>query len=131
MKGLLVGCVLACGMPTCAGADNFNKTASPGMEKPMHNYFSWDPKTCISKSGVVKLLIKPQHGELTISLVDRIIEKSRFTDSMSVCAGKPIKSFQINYKSEPDFQGVDSFTVQATYGFKNRVVTDVFAITVR
>ena len=88
------------------------------------------PETCLPLSGVVKLLIKPNHGKLTTSQVDRIINNSRFT-GRSVCAGHPGKAFQIRYTSDPNFRGFDSFTVRATYGWENRVVIDTFTITVQ
>jgi hypothetical protein len=130
MKAFALGCVLVCGIPMLASADDFNKTAPPGVATVMHHYFGWDPKTCHPLSGVVKLLIKPKHGKLMTGQVDRIINNSRFT-GRSVCAGHPGKAFQIRYTSDPNFRGVDSFTVRATYGWENRVVIDTFTITVQ
>jgi hypothetical protein len=132
MKALALGCILACGIPMLARADNFNKTAYPGVATGMHSYFGWDPNTCQPLSGVVKLLTKPKHGRLTTRQVDRAIYRSRFATGRfrSVCAGHALKAFAISYTSNPNFHGVDSFSVRATYGWQNRVVIDTFTITV-
>jgi hypothetical protein len=132
MKAFALGCILACGIPMLASADNFNKTADPGVATNMHYYFGWNPMTCQPLSGVVKLLIKPKHGKLTTSQVERAIYRSRFAKGRArpLCPGHAAKAFQIRYTSNPDFHGVDSFTVRATYGWENHVVVDTFTITV-
>jgi opacity protein-like surface antigen len=131
MKALLAGCILTCGFSACAQAETFNRTAVSGVSTVVAHYYDWDPNSCQSLPGTVKLLAKPQHGKLSTRYVDWVISKSRYTGTTSVCAGTRTKAFQITYRSQPGFSGVDSFTVHVAFGFKNMMATDVYSINVQ
>ena len=131
MKRVVAGCIVACSLSTFSNAANFTRTANSGVATIVHLYDDWDPTTCRSAGGVVKLVNKPQHGKLTTGYVYRIIHMSGYTGRVSVCAGTPIKSFRITYRSQPRFRGLDSFTVDVTLGWGNRHSTDVYTINVQ
>jgi hypothetical protein len=118
MKALIAVCISTCAFSTCALADNFNKTVVSGVSTVVAHYYDWEPTNCKSLTGTVTLLNKPQHGKLTTRYVDWVIDRSRYTGRTSVCAGTPVKAFQITYRSRPGYSGVDSFTVHVAFGFQ-------------
>jgi hypothetical protein len=90
-------------------------------------YMHW-AKDCTSRSGIVRVVSKPQHGKLIPSVVDASIKQNRFNLSDTSCVGKTIKGFQVEYQSAPGYRGTDSFTIEATY--EKRQALDVYMITV-
>jgi hypothetical protein len=71
MKRVVAGCIVACSLSTFGNAANFSRTANSGVATIVHLYDDWDPTTCRSAGGVVKLVNKPQHGKLTTGYVYR------------------------------------------------------------
>jgi hypothetical protein len=129
MKALAVGCVLAFGTSSSALALNFNRTVPSGQTAVMHAYKSWD-RNCASNSGVVRVITKPLHGKLSTRVVNAEIRSSRFSSrGRSRCQGTPIKAFQVEYRSVRGFRGVDTFTLEPTFG-NGRQDTDIFTVTV-
>jgi hypothetical protein len=128
MKVLVAGSILAFGISGFARAEDLTRTVEAGTTTVVHTYLSWDAH-CVSNSGVVKVLVKPQHGKLTPQISETKIGQSRFTGS-TACAGKPIKGFKVLYRPEDNFHGTDTFTVEATYG-SGRSTVDVYMVTVK
>jgi hypothetical protein len=103
-------------------AETFARSVSSGRSVRMHQYTSWRESDCSSVSGVVQLLSKPQHGKLTTSETDvTLAGPNRFTGSMK-CAGRPVHVFEVYYESNVGFHGADSFSIDATYGARRRVI---------
>ncbi len=94
----------------------------------MHAYHSWG-SGCVARTGVVKVLTKPQHGKLTTRIVDSKVPRHR-TRGATACFGKPIKAFQVDYTSRRGFRGTDSFKLEATFGSGLREI-DTYTITVK
>jgi hypothetical protein len=78
----------------------------------MHVCMSWK-KGCVPNKAVVKVLAKPQHGTLTPGQVTATIMEPR---RGSECIGTPMEGFQVDYQSEPEFRGTDSFKIQVKFG---------------
>ena len=105
-----------------ASAMEFNRTVPSGVTSRVHHYRSWG-KNCEGNGGMVKLLTKPQHGKLTTRTVDSRIEINRFArDGKTECTGRPIKAFEVNYRSDPGFRGTDTFTIEMVTGRGSRDV---------
>jgi hypothetical protein len=94
----------------------------------MNTYHSWD-QDCASNSGMVKVLTKPEHGTLTPRIVDWRISRLRRSQQQSPCAGTPIKAFEVSYRSDDGFVGVDTFTLDIMFG-GGRHDTDFYTVTV-
>jgi hypothetical protein len=122
-------CLLFFGVSNSALGLDLNRTVVSGQTTHIKSYRSWD-KNCQSRFGVVKLLTKPQHGKLTTRIANGKIRNSRFLGGPDQCFGTPIKAFKIDYTSVKGFRGVDTFTVDITFGGGRRDI-DVVTITVQ
>jgi hypothetical protein len=69
MRAFALYCILGCCVPALVHGKDFNLTAVSGQLTKMENYISWSDD-CVSRSGVVKVLAKPQHGILSTRIVD-------------------------------------------------------------
>jgi hypothetical protein len=113
-----------------AHAMQFDRTVPSGTSVSMHRYRSWG-RTCEVNGGQAKLLTRPQHGKLTTRTVDSRIEINRFAHNGSTrCTGRPIKAFEVNYRSNPGYHGPDSFTIEFTSGNGQRD-TDTYTVNVQ
>jgi hypothetical protein len=87
-------------------------------------------QNCESKRGVVKVISKPSHGTITPNEVTTTISLSRVNPEKTVhCLGQPTNGFRIDYKSDPDFKGVDTFILQFSYS--GNVDIDHFTVNVQ
>ena len=121
---------LLCAAVGPAHAMQFDRTVPSGTTVRMHHYRSWG-KNCEVNGGMVKLLTKPQHGKLTTRTVDSHIQINRFARGGGTpCTGRPIKAFEVNYRSNPGYHGPDSFTIEMTTGSGKRDV-DTYSVTVQ
>jgi hypothetical protein len=115
-------------MSSSANAKDFTKTAKSGQTTMMATYRSWN-KQCESKRGIVKVISKPAHGELTPTEVTTKIGVSRFHPERTThCVGLPTNGFRVTYTSSPGFHGVDHFVLQFDYGMQ--VDIDNFTVNV-
>ena len=111
-----------------AHAEALVRRALSGKTTRMFMYTSWN-RDCSSKTGVVKVLAKPQHGTLTPRPdVDTTVGRNRVRPNNS-CFGMPIKGFQVDYTSRPGYRGTDSFVIEATFGTQATIV-DTFTVIV-
>ena len=106
----------------------FNKTALAGKTTLMHQYGSWG-RNCEPKGGVVKVLTKPQHGRLSSSQRTSIARTNRY-NSNDPCLGKPFKAFQVDYTSDANFRGTDTFKIERTLEDGRRDI-DTYSVVVR
>ena len=128
MKALLIGCVVAFLAPSLAFAEFRIRTVTSGQTKRMAVHISWS-KDCKSNGGAAKVLTRPQHGKLSNRIVDSTIQRNR-TGSDTSCVGKTIKGFEVNYTSEPNFHGTDTFSLEVTTG-SGKGFTDHYTVTVQ
>lgn len=128
MKFGLVALLIFIGMYDLAQADIFNVSVPSGVMKRVHMYMSWKSKDCTPNKGIVKVLVKPQHGKLTPYEIDTVITRNRFKAN-DPCIGKSMKGFDVSYQSNSGFRGTDSFKIEATYGNRKPVI-DTYKITV-
>jgi hypothetical protein len=110
-----------------AFADAFDVSVRSGEKKRVHQYIHWN-KDCSSRTGIVRVVNKPQHGKLVPSEENGIIKRNRFRPDDLACVGKPIRAFIVYYQSDAGFHGQDRFTIEATYS--KRQVLDVYNVTV-
>jgi hypothetical protein len=103
------------------------RTVVGGKTTSMTVLTSWDVN-CISISGYVKVLTKPQHGKLSNRVIDTTIPNSRFHDVPSNCYGKAIKGFEVLYTPEPGFHGKDTFTLDLIWAHHR--ATDTYTVIV-
>ncbi len=127
----LLAIVRALGPPSVSPAKDFVRQAKPGQPTEMWVYLSWHTKDCSPNIGVVKLVRKPEHGSLKTSQVDSKITVPRGNLAKNAhCIGKEAPGFRVDYTSEPNYRGFDSFQIQVTFGTKHADV-DNFAISVQ
>lgn len=130
MRAVLAILATACFATTCSAKD-FVKQAKPGQPTEMWVYLSWHSKDCSPNIGVVKLVRKPEHGTLKTSQVDSKITVPRGNPGKNAhCLGKAAPGFRVEYMSEPDYRGFDSFQIHVTFGTKHTDV-DNFTISVQ
>jgi hypothetical protein len=122
-------CIAICCHARSAGADSFVRTVPSGHAVRMHNYASWD-RDCSSQFGVVKLVSKPQHGRLITREVETVITVPNRFNGKASCMGKSMRVFSVDYKSNAGYRGFDSFTIDATYSKRRRVI-DHYKISVQ
>jgi len=127
MKVLAAACILVFGIPGLARAKDLSRIVSSGQTAEMANYRSWN-NNCVSGTGVVTVLAKPQHGKLSTRIIDTIIGNPRIKRRVD-CTGLPTKGFQVSYTSERDFHGTDNFSLDITWPTHRDV--DHFTVTVR
>lgn len=119
----------ACMAGTCSAKD-IVRQAMTGQPTEMWVYLSWHRKDCSPNIGVVKLVRKPQHGTLKTSQVDSTITNPRDRERNAHCIGKPAPGFRVEYTSEPNYRGPDSFQIHVTFGTK-RPEADNFTVNVQ
>jgi hypothetical protein len=128
MNTIVVSCILVCGLSGGpALAKDINLTVPAGRTTFVNIERSWD-RDCVSNGGIVKVLTKPQNGRITNRTVNSAIVHSRFSPVGS-CFGKAIKGFAIYYSPKQGFHGIDSFTLEKTFG-SGKQVTDTYTVTV-
>jgi hypothetical protein len=109
-------------------AKDFTKTARSGQSTHMATYRSWG-KDCSSRYGMVKVIAKPAHGTLRPSDVAATIGTSRRNPERTAhCKGAPTTGFRVDYTSSPGFRGIDTFTIEFTFG--RNVDVDSYTVTV-
>ena len=124
MKVLAAACILAFGIPGLAQAKDLSRTVA---SSEMANYRSWD-NNCVSSTGVVTVLAKPQHGKLSTRIIDTTIGTPRIKRRVD-CTGLPTKGFQVSYTSDRGFHGTDNFSLDVTWPTHRDV--DHFTVTVQ
>jgi hypothetical protein len=125
MRALLAIVCTVCLAGPCSAKD-FVKQAKSGEATEMWTYASWHSKDCSPNTGIVKLVRKPAHGTLKTSQVDVKITYPRNPEKNVHCIGKPVPGFRVEYTSEPNFHGSDSFQIHVTFG--KRTDIDNFSI---
>lgn len=115
---------------TGAEAESRTKTVPAGQTTRVAVYTAWDPQYCGSVFGVVKILVKPQHGKLSSRPIDTAIPSSRFGSS-GQCYGKPTKGFGIFYAAPGGFRGTDTFTLDISWPAISKQATDTYSISVQ
>jgi hypothetical protein len=130
LAAILFGCICQLSVVNNAGADSFSRTATSGQPKRVAAYHSWDPITCASLAAKVNVVSKPAHGTLTPRVVPHTITVSRY-GTVQHCAGTPIKALQIEYKSARGYHGIDTFTLEVTFGWEGRRATDTYTVNVQ
>jgi hypothetical protein len=113
MRVVAAACILVFGITGLAQAKDLSRTVSSGQTAEMVNYRSWN-NNCVSTTGVVKVLTKPQHGKLSTRIIDTTIGTPRIQRKVD-CTGVPTKGFQVSYTSERGFHGTDSFSLDITW----------------
>ena len=106
----------------------FNNTVQAGVLTELHFYSSWQEGTCKVNGGVVRAVSKPQHGHLFPQKTMRMFERN-IRGEQTNCWGKSYPAFVISYRSDPNFRGADSFSVQVTLG-NGTTYVDHYDITV-
>jgi hypothetical protein len=108
-------------------AEQFARSVQAGVLTTVYTYHSWD-KDCVSKSGVVTVVTKPQHG--TLSHTDDVSapSRNRFNPS-DPCVGKPMNGFKVQYISAPGYHGPDSFVIEVQFP-KRPLQRDSFSVTI-
>lgn len=129
LKVSTVAIALVVALSDCASAGYFDRVVSSGALTRMKRYTSIN-RDCQATPGTVKALAKPAHGSLVTSQVTLPFGNSRSKASLASCVGRPMQMFQISYRSVPGFRGVDTFSVQATWGNGSSEV-DTFSISVK
>jgi hypothetical protein len=104
-----------------ARAEQFSRNVQAGVLTTMYTYHSWNAGDCSSKSGIVRVLTKPQHG--TLSHTDDVSapSRNRFRPD-DPCIGKPMNGFRVQYISAPGYRGTDSFVVEVLFPGRPRIV---------
>jgi hypothetical protein len=122
--------IVVAALPTAVVAKGleFKRTAIAGKTTVMWRYASWRGAKCEATSGVVKVLVKPQHGTLSHKDVEAIAEFNRY-DPKDPCIGKKVRMFEIDYTSDQDFRGTDTFRIERTLWDGRRDV-DTFTVDV-
>src|SRR5262249_47249362 len=110
-----------------ARAEQFARSIQAGVLTTVYIYHSWD-KDCTSKSGIVKVVTKPQHG--TLSHTDDVSAptRNRFNPT-DPCVAKPMNGFRVQYMSAPGYHGQDSFVIEVLFP-KRPLLRDSFSVTV-
>jgi hypothetical protein len=104
------------------------RTAVSGKTTVMWRYASWGAN-CEAMDGVVKVLVKPQHGKLSHQDVEAIAESNRYNPK-DPCIGKLVQMFEVEYTSDPNFRGRDTFKIERTLWDGRRDI-DTFTVYVR
>jgi hypothetical protein len=131
-RSILAGLILLA-INNAAFGKTFNKLVRAGVTTELHDYTSWDRHTCKVNGGILKVLTKPQHGKLISQKTTRVFTAVRDAQEnfiQSKCTGKAYPAFVVYYRSAPEFRGVDSFSLQLTFGSGNSYVDD-YNITVQ
>ena len=124
MRAFVFAVVAMCvGVPS-ASADDSSFIAEPGVPNLIWAYYSVNSTTCLSSSGLVKVLTKPQHGKLMPRVMDYVIPRRG-----QACGGKLIQAFVVHYTPDRAFRGNDRFSLDVTYGNGEREV-DNYTISV-
>jgi hypothetical protein len=111
------------------GGITVRKTVQAGVTTELHAYTSWQQHTCATNGGVVRPVSKPQHGTLIPRKGTRMFPTSRH--GPDECAGRAYPAFVIFYRSDPNFRGVDSFSVEVTFGGSATGEVDDYTVTVK
>jgi hypothetical protein len=104
------------------------RTVRSGVTTPIHTYLSWN-NDCSPNTGVVKVATRPQHGKLTPRKVTAVARQNRFSSYGTVCLGKSMPGFEVDYTSTPGYRGTDSFAIEVIYGNRNPIL-DTYTVTV-
>src|SRR5438067_1407170 len=111
MRAFVFAVVAMCvGAPSASADDSFF-AAEPGVANQIWAYYSVNPANCLSNSGVVKVVTKPQHGKLAPRVMDWVIRGRG-----EACRGKLIQAFVVYYTPDRGFYGDDHFRLEVTYG---------------
>jgi hypothetical protein len=99
-----------------ANAKDITKTTASGVPALMYSYSAWK-NDCSPDLGVVKVLVKPQHGKLAPreSLVTIKGLGRRYNNGSLACVGKSTPAFKVYYTPARGFRGTDNFKIEVTY----------------
>jgi hypothetical protein len=97
MRALAISCILIVITPHFADARVLTKTAKAGQATVMQVYITWK-YDCSMDAGIVKVLVKPQHGKLIPRLGPHRVGVGRYTGSRQ-CEGTIGRGFHVYYRS--------------------------------
>jgi hypothetical protein len=107
-----------------------NRTVASGISTPIHSYTMVRPDCSNASPTVLRVLKKPQHGEIAVNQVEDFVNFPESNAVYKCTHEKKVPAVQISYRSTDDFFGQDEFTVLAIFptGMSR---TQVFNVDVR
>ncbi|HLZ01426.1 MAG TPA: hypothetical protein VKR55_04645 [Bradyrhizobium sp.] len=111
-----------------AGAPADARVVKSGVTTPIHTYLSWN-NDCSPNSGVVRVATKPQHGKLTPRRVTAVARRNRFSTYGTICLGRSMPGFEVDYTSARGYRGTDGFAIEVIYGSRKPIL-DTYTVTV-
>ena len=124
----ILATALAIAATSDARAHNVTKNARSGQTALMWRYGSFQ-NDCSPAAGTIKVRAKPMHGRITQQSGTVTMHVPRFRENIQ-CVGATREGLLVYYTSEPEFRGVDSFSIEVIYP-SHPTDVDTFSVHVR
>jgi hypothetical protein len=90
------------------------RSAVSGVDTPVSRASAWDKTNCTTRPQTVNITRPPAHGTTSLEQAEQPLPANTVrSGETGQCAGKPITTTIIRYKSNPGFAGIDTFSYES------------------